>query len=777
MSKNKKSTNNGIVRNRSIVEEYVRHSRRALAEKDWAGAREQIDKAISFAGKRNIMLLDLKAKALTEMPEWHQTAYEITQLMIQDEPEDYRGHYRQAKVLQKLHRYDAAVRVMTKACKVGPTRAENDQLYRLLQRYKGDLLEAQHENEKIRASKSAEEKRKIELGKLQAKKAKINFIHMLSPDIIINIAEIGSIDQSNFSIKMSGACKHWRDILTNTTTLWSTLILGKKRILDKTKNCINRTKGNIKEIVIKEDFEISRLTDISQLLKPYLGKVKKLTIIGDAIKFSRQWQGEFKQLEYLKIKYIPQLNQTYEPVDLVYRLLSFDASLLKELDLEGGQYEHIYNHTYDTRLEAINPELEQRPIEDDPPFWTENSRIHLQSVHTLRLKNCYFMAAFPDHTELLCHFPKLMNFEMVNVNWDSTTMLIHPESRAYKWNQVRKPLDVELENLESFSLSGSMRNLGLYEIKVPNLKHLDLWSIHPIGSYSIAPHLDTSGLIDALPNLLSLDIGKCSIDLDLLSPILSKLPSLKFLNVSYCSLDNKFLERLERKGDPKNDVLPNLIALSIAGNSEITSGPLRRFVLSRTPNGLKHLKSSVSIKQSGAFRPSAPAPQSSPFGITRPKDSTPQVIALPSSPSILNVTPGSTNVDSPPNSPLPSIQWLCIDDCALIEPELSDSLRTKVRFVSNLYSTNMVENRVRGKGKYDWRLEYDIGCGTGEAGCHTRKIPGSKDNSQYIYHTCKKAIPEPSSTPGWTRLSQAQPSQSNFGSLGSMISSGSFNGF
>ncbi|WVW82361.1 hypothetical protein I302_104368 [Kwoniella bestiolae CBS 10118] len=768
--------------NKPLVDQYMHHGRRAMEEKDWEGAMQQFDKAISLNNKRNYTLLDLKVKAMTEIPEWHDSAYKTTEMMIADAPDDYRGYYRQARLLHKIGRLDAALRIMTKAIKAGPFKTQDERIYKSLQRYRSDLIFAQHENEQRRAAQSAEERRKIELGRAMAKKVKMNFINMLSPDVIINIAEAGSSNSGmGFIIRMAGVCRTWRNILLNTGSLWSTLTLGKKRVIERVRYILERSKNKVKEIIIRDDFDISRLTDISQLLKPHLKDVKRLTINGDVSRFSRFWQGEFKSLEYLKIK-----STSFEVSDLVYRLLSCDCSSLKELDIEGGRYEHIYNYSYDLTLQAqatqngipVPQHRRNGDEEHDPPFWTEHSLTHLSGIYTLRLKNCTIYAAWTDHTELICHFPSLETFEMINITWDSTYLLTDTDSRAFKWNQTRssRGLDISLDDLKTVSITGSTRNLGLYDIHAPNLKHLDLWSVHPIGSTSIAPLIDTPGLKDALGSLESLDIGRCTIDLNDLLDLLPRMPRLKFLNVSYCPLDNRFLEALERRGK-EEDSVPNLMGLSISGNTEITSGPLRRFILSRTPQGIRSARNKEVVKKGSAFRPT-PA-KSSPFGPSRPytqSQSSQKSFVPDSHPS----TPSSSNViqaqeAKEKHTPLPSIQWLCIDNCDRIEREFIDHIKTKVKYISNSYSTNMVESRIRGKGRYSWGLEWDIECGDGEGGCHLRKVAGSKDG-YYIHHTCKKAIPAtPTGEGGWSQLSQAQPSGT--GSLGSMISSGSFAGF
>ncbi|WRT64196.1 uncharacterized protein IL334_001125 [Kwoniella shivajii] len=744
MSKNKKLQGDESITNRPMVEQSIRHGKRALQEKDWDGAREQFDKAISLGGKRNIRLLDYKLRALIELPHWHRTANEITKIMIATDPEDYRGYYRHAKLLHKMGGIEAALNSINQAIKVGPTKSQDERIYKALQWYRSDLIFVQHENEQRRAAQSQVERNRIEAARIVAKKAKINFINRLSPDVLINIAEAGLIDDPGFVVKMAGVCRNWRNILLNTGSLWSTLILGKKRVVERAKFYLERNKGNIKELIVKEEFEMYRFPIITGLLSPYLSKVRRLTILQSSVLLQHDWKKKFCHLEYLRIK----SDILGIGTDLVYRLLSPDAASLLELDIEGGGYGHIYSR-YDEKAEGVlNNNSEE---EEDPPFWTENSSVHLNRLRVLRLKRCFIYAAWPDHTELLSHLPSIEIFEMNNVVWNSIDTMNDPLARQWYDRRSARGLDMTLQDLNTYKITGSAKNLALYNIKAPRLQHLDIWSAHASGSASIAPHILTPGLAAALPNLLSLDIGRCTIDHRDMLDILPKLKSLKFLNVSYCPLDNAFLEALERKGNEK-DLLPNLMALSIAGNTEITSAPLRRFVLSRTPGGLKPPKPSPVPKKGSAFRPSVPKP--SPFA---PSTSHSQS-SHQSTKVNLTQPPNPTANSSKPEVTLPSIQWLCLDNCDRVEFEIVDYLRRKVRYISQQFSTNIVENRIRGKGKYSWEGEYDIGCGTGESGCQLRKLPGSKDG-YYVHHTCKQAMPDDQDERGWS-LTQSSQTQS-----------------
>ncbi|WVQ97416.1 hypothetical protein IAU59_004529 [Kwoniella sp. CBS 9459] len=836
-----KGKSKAFTQNKGRILSYVNCGRRALAERDWAGARDNFDKAISFGGK-DIDLLDLKVRALTELEEWRQTAYEITKDMINRWPDDHRGYERQARLLARYHKFERAIQFTSQACELvraqlktlpslpsssassasstsSSARSRLERISKGLNQYRANLIIEKHEHDEARAKNSAAEKEKIEQERLKAKRARMNFINRLSADVIITIAEHGLVEQPGFAVKMAGVCKSWRSILLNQGSLWNKLVLGKKKPIERIKWCMERTRGNIKELKIARDFEYAWTEEVATLLEPSLKGITHLTILVANGPLIDRWAGKFDGLKSLKID-IPEgypLMLFGNPTstrggmvtpDLVCGLLGPTTDTLRELYIENMTIQHLQpqprskdridvHRSADFDQTVFRNGAPESEIASEWVVWTSNPTAHLTSIKKIRLKSCYIRCAWPDHSELLRHLPKVESFVMDDCQWT-----MGPDSgdggRTSRWLAERQAqavgqAEIELSELMLYNISGLARNLALNGVHAPHLVHLDLYRANLRGS-SIVPHILSPGLENALPNLLSLDIGRSAISLADMMDILPRLPQLRFLNVSYCSLDNAFLEALERRDDSEKMFVPNLVALSIAGNNEISSGPLRRFIMSRTREGIPKASALAlsagakgPVKKSGLFGPTlvrnsspfAPSRPSQTCGQSQPKSTSPfassgrakDFMASTSSedPATTPETPssgeGTQAIADPQQSQkpvLPSIQWLNVDQCERIEPEAVDVIRKqgKVRFVSHAFGSGIDENRIRGKGRWKWDAEFEEGCGgEREGGCTLRRIPGSRDG-WYTHHTCKKGVPKDplddsgdGSDRGWTWIS------------------------
>ncbi|WVF70505.1 hypothetical protein IAT40_005295 [Kwoniella sp. CBS 6097] len=859
-----KGKSKAFTQNKERIASYMNCGRRALAEKDWAGARDNFDKAISFGGQ-DIVLLDLKVQALTELEGWQRTACEITESMIKRWPDDYRGYERKARIQAKLHYFAHAVQSITTAINVlraqfqsqnqpqprssssasslsasssstSNARARSQQILERLNKYRSDLLYAQDEAEKRVSRRSAEDKARIEADKIQAKRSMMNFINRLSADVIITIAEHGLVEHPGFAVKMAAVCKSWRNILLNQGSLWNKLVLGKKKPVERIKWCLERTRGNIKELKIASDFEHVWTYEVAALLEPSLKSITHLTIMFSDGQLLDLWAGKFDRLRCLKIV-IPDKEALVMPdrtrlgfwraPDLVSGLLGPEAASLRELDLQGFTITHFnpvfaepaietfHSDTTEQIAVRAGADADSQGSAPERPVWTSNATVHLGSLKKIRLSKCTIRCAWPDHSELLRYLEQIESFTMEDTRWDDTSVTQDDGTSRWMTQRQAERTEIDLPHLKTYCISGTARNLALNGIHAPHLEHLDLYRANLRGS-SIVPHILSPGLEHALPNLLSLDIGRCAITLMDMKDILPKLPQLKFLNVSFCSLNNTFLEALERKNTDK-DLVPNLMALSIAGNTEITSGPLRRFVMSRTKEGIKETSSSSSsasgkgpAKRSGPFGPTL-VRNSSPFAPSRPSSapasqrqtkstitsgtSGPATLgssssAKPSSSTMALKNQNASQAQASSQKPagesekavLPSIQWLNIDQCERIEPEAIDILRKqgKVRFVSQIFGNTIEDNRIRGKGRWKWDAGFEEGCS--EEGCSLRKVPGSKDG-YFVHHTCRKEIPKDSqdedeSEKGWAWVpsQSASQSQSQTQQAGSW-NAGSFQGF
>lgn len=612
-----------------------------------------------------------------------------------------------------------------KAIDLGPTKAQNSSLYSTLQRLRSNIIVDKDVQERAQADKDEGERARQEAIREAARKARINYIHRLSPDVLLSIAEHGSVDQPGFVSKMAGVCKSWRGILVNQKGLWTKLVLGKRRVTDKVKTFTERTEGKIMEISITVDFDTSKTEDVAKALRSVLKTVRRLTIISDKQTIEtllHRWKGRFRHLEYLNIQHVFNPARAYDiPVsapDIVCGLLDGEASSLRHLQLDGLGFSQKKNGPtlVDTQATAVSTIAEEDEVVD-PVRWTDQP-LHLASIRNLSLVRCIVVSAWPDLSDLVRHTPLLTTFTT-----EQTTTLPMPDFSDWVTGWQARGRAIILPNLNSYSATSYTTLIQFADVTVPALQYVDLWKASPFG---LSDRLAAHGLNAARPSLTSLDLGHCVLDQNELLGVLAKLPGLKFLNVSYCALDNTFLDALQRKGNPETDLLPNLTALSIAGNLEITSGSLRHLVLSRLPGGLKRtrsISSATSSTRGSAFRPKAPPSRVSPFAPSRPKPATVIVAPIPA-----RAGPTSA-VAQPPSSSshdanMPSIMWLCIDHCERIESEAPDALRKKVRFVSHNLSAKPTEMRIRGKGRWAWDAEFTGDCGQGESGCMLRRTPG-----------------------------------------------------
>ncbi|WVR05933.1 hypothetical protein IAU60_002959 [Kwoniella sp. DSM 27419] len=729
-----------VIKNKALVDEYIRHGSRAMQEKDYEAARENFDKAINFGG-RDISLLDYQIRPLIFMKEWHITAYEITKHMIEKWPQDHRGYFRRAMLLGRMHRFDPALKCIEQAIKLGPTRAVDQRTSETLQKCRGDLVIAQ-EGAAQRGLISKEQHRARQAA---IRKSRINFAHRLSADIIITIVEQGLAEQPGLAVKMSGVCRSWREIIIHQGSLWNTLVLNEKKPVEKTKLWMERSNGRLHELILTlpGNLEQVKLAEIGRLLIPSLDNLRYLSSVDRAtLPWQHVWQERCRSLRYLQLiggAGCPWLDGG---------LLHSQARSLRELHLE---HREIYARP---RESASDPDSGSSTF-----TWTDHDEGQLLALEVITMKQCGISSTYVDQSDLLQDLLSLRSVSLVGTTWS----LLGVE---------QQPSQVVLHDLSRYELSSSRQPTQAPRLEAPNLRHLDLWSVSFYQS-TVPGFITSSGLERALPHLESLDMGRCAVTLEQLLPILSKLPSLKFLNVSFCSLDNRFLESLERR-NKEDDLLPNLTALSVAGNSEITAGPLRRLVDSRTPEGVRALSRSSSVAMTpargSAFRPTLSSSQSksSPFGPSQPKSRSSQPATGSRAPSQTSATSSqpktqssqASAISSPSTQHKPCIQWLVIDHCERIEAEAFDYLRKRVRFVTQSFSAKMDENRIRGKGRYAWDAAYTPTCGDA---CSLRRVPGSKDG-YYVHHTCEAELWENVGEPSWTQspssqLGQTQPSQ------------------
>lgn len=669
---------------------------------------------------------------MSKLPEWRNHALEVTRDMITKWPKDFKvchiqhrevmrtdsqglkGYYRQASVLYAMKAYDHAFKAINKAVDIGPTQSQNERQYKAIQELRATIIIQKAEADRLRAANDEAEAQRQAIARQAAKKARINYTHLLSRDILLTIAEQGTVDHPGFIFRMAGVCKSWRETLLNQPSLWNTIVLGKKRPDQKVTLFIERSRGRIREVKITRQLETALAEKIATSLAPYMPNVERLTISGDSLVSSvvfEHWRYFLHSVKYLRVFQVGGGFRTGENV--IYDLLPPGSLSLRHFDISN----------FSCLL------MDQAGSESNPAY------IAYSRVETVSIRSTYiFLRKESAEEMLLSNFPAATSIELLN--------------NRYIESSDEKPLVItsELPNLRSYTNNHSTSNV-FKTIRAPSLQDL---SVPSLRARSLKTWLSAPGLASCLTTLRSLDISSTSFtDTDILSA-LAFLPGLQFLNVSACPLSNAFLEGLARRpaGSDQENLCPNLIALSIAKNDQITGGPVTRFVRSRVPGGGAALVSDSDTKEQGkittrtevkksvssSFRPSARSAFGRP---TKPpfvgKDSNQSIPATFPPNETCAVSQPPPPLSLPSSSTLPKIRWLNLDHCDRIDPSAISYIRKYVKFVGYSFGTPDA-NRIAGKGRWRWDAQWREECDTGEGGCGLKRVAGEFGWNLGIYH-------------------------------------------
>lgn len=617
-----------------------------------------------------------------------------------------KGHYRQASVLYAMKAYDHAFKAINKAVDIGPTQSQNERQYKAIQQLRATIIIQKTEADRLRAANDEAEAQRQAIARQAAKKARTNYTHLLSRDILLTITEQGMVDHPGFIFRMAGVCKSWRETLLSQPGLWNTIVLGKKGADQKVALFIKRSRGRIREVKITPQLETVLAEKIATSLAPYMPNVERLTISGQSsvssIVFER-WRYFLHSVKYLRVSQVGGGFRTDE--DIIYDLLPPGSLSLRHFDISN----------YSCLL------MDQAGSESNPAY------IAYSQVETVSIRSTYiFLRKESAEEMLLSNFPAATSIELLN-------------NRYIESSDENLPVIIsELPNLRSYTNDHSTSNV-FKTIRAPSLQDL---SVPSLRAPSLKTFLSAPGLASCLTTLRSLDISSTSFtDTDILSA-LAFLPGLQFLNVSACPLSNAFLEGLARRpaGSDQENLCPNLIALSIAKNDQITGGPVTRLVRSRVPGGGAALASDSDTKEQGksttrtevkksvssSFRPSARSAFRRP---TKPpfvgKDSNQSIPATfpPNETCSVSQPPPSSLPSSSSSSTLPKIRWLNLDHCDRIDPSAISYIRKYVKFVGYSFGTPDA-NRIAGKGRWRWDAQWKEECDTGEGGCGLRRVAG-----------------------------------------------------
>jgi hypothetical protein len=581
-------------------------------------------------------------------------------------------------------------------------------------------------------------------------KARTNYTHLLTADVILLIAGQGLRERAGFGIKMAAVCRQWRQVVLSRPSLWGKLVLGAKRPVAKAALWMERSRRMLGEVVFEERFSVDNAAAVAEMLEVVVENVRVIEVRCAPERILRSWRGRCRRLEKLVVRLeagTPGRPQFSLDCDLLHPT----CTSLRHIDLSGiPEITYVLQPTPPSASSSAAM-LSQRHVgtasRGASTCWMGNPD-QMRHVRFLRLAHCTIVSSTSDPQYLLRHLVGIEEVHLQNVLWDGT---------AGTGEEAGLPEleDVHLDSLRTFcETSASLDNVHRFDrIKAPALSSLDMWRSNIFNPrHSLIEHIRAPGLASTLCNLQSLDIGKCVVDQAELLNLLVDLHALRFLNVSYCHLDNAFLEALTPKAEENYQkiLLPNLTALSIAATEGITSGPLRDFVFSRLPVNLRPITrrsqasqtsqgSQAGQKRGSAFRPTAPSqpvkrsafgpkpPVTSQYRSVNPSGSgkaAPQFSTSQARQPISRSASTSSQYTSTQNirPPLTRITWLNVDLCERIEAALTCSLAKHVRMVSHVMG-RAEEGRIRGKERWCWDGSWMEECEDGELGCRLRPIP------------------------------------------------------
>lgn len=598
--------------------------------------------------------------------------------------------FRVASILVSMNMLDAAERSITKGlilAKDAPSRKVFTELRATAERARVRLAET-------KATTAAE----AEAARIAAAKAAMCFTHLLPPDILLLIAKAGAETDASMPLRMACVCADWRSVMLSHSPLWSHVKLGRRRPVAKLALWKERSNGRLKRVTITHYVPKDRHAEVADILAPLIGGVEEMAIAGAIEVFMSKWWGRCRRLKTLVVR-----NDTTLSLPFLCALLHPDASELQSVDWSSVVIPA-----------SGSPAALKRGYLTADDLWLPNPTVQLKSLRKLRIGSGQVAEARMWLPSLLEHAPNIREVEL-GCTW-AARHTPTDEDEAVTLPTLSR---LELRDMAGMPLPSAYLN-------TPNLTSFSCFGWTPREASTI-DNLRGPGLTAALPNLVSLDIGRCGFSQDQLLALLPELVSLRFLNVSFGGLDNNFLEALVVQ--PDHVLLPSLTALSIAGHDNMSAGPLRRMVLSRHPD-----------MPNPAPRRLAPVPppQRSAFAPVRRK---PPPLALPSS------------QPEPERPEVAAMTWVCVDQCNHpdMDVRVLEQLRKHLRFVSN-HNGVVVEDRIRGRGAYAWDRDsdWDETCAPGSGGCHLRKRRGeclvcaradsaADSDGWYVHHTCKRA--------------------------------------
>ncbi|KAL7419529.1 hypothetical protein Q5752_005440 [Cryptotrichosporon argae] len=689
---------------------------RAYKRGEYELAVSAFDKAIAL-GDSGFAVLDGKAAACNRLDAWRAAGLAVAERSVRLYGErSYKPWYRKASVLLAMSQHKAAWDATTAAL----TRCDDAKARDVVSRLRASV-ETAHRAARARRLASAGD---AEAARLALARRATNFIHVLPADVLVRVAEHAVAADPNAVVRLAGVCAHWRALVLENTRFWRRLVVSARRPMDKVRLFAARAgPAGLSDITISTRVLPPQAQAVYDALAPHIATVRVLDVpraAGDAFKT------KCRALESLESAG----TQRAEP--LAHGWLHPDARQLRSLRLVDV---HVHQRpitagsgTDDAEPDGADAGASGGSIDDWT--WTGGSVAQLAGLRTLVLTNSTLVFSSPDLAGLLRHLPTLEHFEL--------------DATRCEFGAGPPSAPLALPRLRTFRLALGARQADPFDqVHAPALRHLSLAGSHPsTGPLAIL----SRSLAYALPNLESLDLGHTVFPLSDLINVLGHAASMRFLNVSFAQLGNDFLEALvvpdTDEAHPHPTLIPNLTALSIAGSTEMTAGPLRRMVLSRLPAHLRPAAPApTAAPRRSAFaprsRPSQPRP-AAPAHLPAPTTSTPSSTSTPATPATPATPSPPTPSPTPRSRPAPApLTWLCADQCThpSMEPAVLDRLRPHLGFLSHTPGANADPDRARGRGRWAWDQDWRQGCAHGQ-GCALR--PDADGKAWHVHHVCKR---------------------------------------
>ena len=549
--------------------------------------------------------------------------------------------------------------------------------------------------------------RLVDLRRRKAKET-VDFTHLLSPDILVMIAQSAQETHPDVASRMERVCRRWRAVVGSEPALWKTLLFGVDsgrdgaiRPVSKAALWVKRSGGRLRKVHFKKKWEYDKLTDVLDAIGDSWSGVQELCVDNRNAHAILRVLPRCKSLRRLEVL------EGDTHATAIRDPRAFFSGLDLQIELRGVPFLECL--TIKGRSFLFGNELLKDP-KSDPP----NENTLLANLKQLHLTDATFFGLAAGWAL----FASAHNAEVIHLHQANIAGPMQMPGRQTGDNNEQEL--IEMPNLRSYAQTRMADGLRFEDFSAPNLVHLDLWSSRPWRSGSTI--LDTvlaPGLADALPNLQSLDIGKTTIFSAQLVDALKHLPALRFLNVSACGLGNDFLDTLKRHDDDSEQLLPKLEALSIA-SSEITSAPLQDMIASRSVTGKTEASQRSSqplLTQRSAFKPSSRQTQDTTTTLYPP--------ALDKQfPSSLRSSLSAYSQPLTSQSGLAMLRWLCVDHCEQLDQRTARSFGDQLHFCSHWLGPPN-EERIRGKGRFAWDADWRDQCQkVGDYPCHLRRIPG-----------------------------------------------------